>query len=171
MNPRRQVRVLGLGVLLITAVVSGCARGSDSSTTEPGDPVLAALTEAQRELGLDRRGFAGLRLFEQRCVICHGSQGKGDGFNAYNLDPRPAPLEETVAQATDTYLRKVILYGSASVGLSAQCPPRGSTLTETEMRDLLVFLRSLASPSPNGADRDTPSEPPGTVEARSSPRS
>ena len=30
----------------------------------------------------------GKQLFEQYCAICHGQSGEGDGFNAYNLNPK-----------------------------------------------------------------------------------
>jgi len=36
----------------------------------------------------------GKQLFEQYCVVCHGQSGEGDGFNAYNLTPRPHSLSD-----------------------------------------------------------------------------
>jgi mono/diheme cytochrome c family protein len=38
-------------------------------------------------------------LFRHYCAVCHGGEGHGDGFNAYNLDPKPRDLADPAFQA------------------------------------------------------------------------
>src|SRR5687768_1916562 len=63
--------------------------------------------------------------FGQRCATCHGTDGKGSGAAAANLNPKPRDYTDAQWQAsvTDDDLRKVITKGGAAVGKSALMPP------------------------------------------------
>ncbi|MEE9170069.1 MAG: c-type cytochrome [bacterium] len=37
----------------------------------------------------------GKHLYAHYCAVCHGASGEGDGFNAFNLDPRPRNLADS----------------------------------------------------------------------------
>ena len=37
----------------------------------------------------------GKQLYDHYCAVCHGSSGEGDGFNAFNLDPRLRNLADS----------------------------------------------------------------------------
>jgi len=44
----------------------------------------------------------GQQIFKQRCVVCHGQEGKGDGPGSRALEPKPANLpSEKVQGQTD----------------------------------------------------------------------
>ena len=46
----------------------------------------------------------GQEIYRHDCQTCHGEGGAGDGFNAFNLDPRPRDLiarRETSAERLD----------------------------------------------------------------------
>jgi mono/diheme cytochrome c family protein len=94
----------------------------------------------------------GRDVYQHNCLICHGTTGAGDGFNAYNLDPRPRDLSEPVFQArkTDAELADAIRRGGAGVGLSALMPPWGRTLSGRQIDDVILYLRALRrlQPSP-----------------------
>jgi mono/diheme cytochrome c family protein len=87
--------------------------------------------------------------FTHYCKTCHGESGAGDGFNAYNLDPRPRDLSDPAFQKkkTDAELADAIRRGGAGVGLSALMPPWGHTLSDRQIDDLVLYLRMLPAPS------------------------
>ena len=61
----------------------------------------------------------GRTIFAQYCVSCHGVKGRGDGFNATHLDPRPRDLSDRVesymAEGTNEEIFKAIREGMAGV--------------------------------------------------------
>ncbi len=83
--------------------------------------------------------------FTHYCRTCHGESGAGDGFNAYNLDPHPRDLSDPEFQKkkTDAELADAIRRGGAGVGLSALMPPWGHTLSDRQIGDLVLYLRTL----------------------------
>ncbi len=87
----------------------------------------------------------GRSLFRYYCAPCHGEEGRGDGFNAYNLDPRPRDLSEPGfhAERSDDDLAAVIRMGGGAAGLSTGMPPWGRTLGERKIGNLVLYLRSL----------------------------
>lgn len=95
------------------------------------------------ELGYEAR--EGRALFEHYCAICHGEQGRGDGFNAYNLDPRPRDLSESAFQElqSDEELSELIRSGGAAAGLSTAMPPWGRTINDRGVHYLVSYLREL----------------------------
>jgi mono/diheme cytochrome c family protein len=92
----------------------------------------------------------GSEVFDHYCATCHGKEGTGDGFNAFNLDPKPRDFTSPQFQKTkkDRDLLDAIDKGGASVGLSPAMPPWGKTLSPRDIRALVVYVRHLAtSPS------------------------
>jgi mono/diheme cytochrome c family protein len=92
----------------------------------------------------------GRATFQHYCQTCHGETGAGDGFNAFNLDPRPRDLSDPAFQKkkTDAELTDAIQRGGAGVGLSAMMPPWGRTLSPEQVEQVVLYLRSLAKKSP-----------------------
>lgn len=62
-----------------------------------------------------------LEMFAERCAVCHGVDGGGEGPGASNLNPKPADFRSRKWQrsVSDEKMAKVIVYGGTSVGLSA----------------------------------------------------
>jgi mono/diheme cytochrome c family protein len=87
----------------------------------------------------------GRTVFLHYCAPCHGEGGHGDGFNAYNLDPRPRDLSDPEFQAsrTDEDLIAVVRSGGGVAGLSNGMPPWGRTLNEHQIHNVVVLLRTL----------------------------
>jgi len=94
---------------------------------------------------LTYEGRQGQAVYQHYCQTCHGEAGAGDGFNAYNLDPHPRDLSDPAFQKakSDADLADAIRRGGSGVGLSALMPPWGHTLSERQIADVVVFLRSL----------------------------
>ena len=89
----------------------------------------------------------GKKLFEHYCAVCHGESGEGDGFNAYNLNPRPRNLADRQAMKafSDQQIFDVISQGGADRGKSNLMPPWGRTLNERQIRYLVAYIRTLGA--------------------------
>jgi len=89
--------------------------------------------------------YAGALLFQQRCTICHGSDGLGEGpLSLISLDyPSANLLSPRVATNADS-IRRAIADGPLYADISAMMPPWRDELTPTEIEALtqyVVFLR------------------------------
>ena len=125
-------------------------QASTPSTTAASSPVAGASTTPAMpvpDLGYNAR--EGRALFRHYCATCHGEEGHGDGFNAYNLDPKPRDLADSAfhAKRSDDDLAAVIRSGGGAAGLSTGMPPWGRTLKERKIRNLVDYLRTLPAPS------------------------
>jgi len=92
---------------------------------------------------------AGAELFkEQKCARCHGDSGKGDGPTAEKLKDKVKMPDWTdkaaMSQLPDEYFAQIISKGGKDVGKSAIMPSFGEKLNETQIKDLIAFIRSLA---------------------------
>src|SRR5687768_11220145 len=65
-------------------------------------------------------GSSAQTLFSQRCAVCHGTSGKGDGPGAVALNPKPRDYTNTAWQksVSDDELKKIIVQGGQAVGKS-----------------------------------------------------
>lgn len=115
----------------------------------------------------DKHVAKGHQLFLYYCSHCHGAKGRGNGYNAVNLDPRPRDLTDRVepymAESTNEQLFHSIREGVAGAfpekgdaaekkekkaeedeeGGSPLMPYWGYTLSEDEIWDLLAYIRTL----------------------------
>jgi mono/diheme cytochrome c family protein len=101
----------------------------------------------------------GAEVYKHYCSICHGDNGKGDGFNSTNLavPPRNFSAAQFWRQATDEHLLLAVSKGGPAVGKSVLMPAWGKTLTDRNMRDIVAFLHTLAEQNgPTGDDGDRP---------------
>lgn len=87
----------------------------------------------------------GKRLFEHYCSVCHGVEGAGDGFNSYNLNPKPNSFRDSVymSNLSDFNLQQVILLGGQSMNKSTLMPAYFHTLTEIQIERLVKFIRTF----------------------------
>lgn len=62
--------------------------------------------------------------YESVCSTCHGATGSGDGPGSASLNPKPRTFTDSEWQksVTDEHIKKVIVYGGASVGKNANMP-------------------------------------------------
>ena len=91
---------------------------------------------------------AGKVLFLSACVPCHGTEGKGDGQAAKDLNPKPRNLTDAayMAKLDDRYLYELVSRGGIAVGKSAQMPE--FALSPQDIQNLIAFVRTLSNPAP-----------------------
>ncbi len=97
----------------------------------------------------------GKQLFEQYCVVCHGQSGEGDGFNAYNLTPRPHSLSDStyMKSLSSETLTETISGGGKGVNKSVLMPAYQNTLSKTQISNLVVYIETFTQtklPRPMG---------------------
>jgi len=143
--------VAALGLLILAG--AGACRNAGRQASSPVRPAPPEATTGGTgetaaafpapELGYNAR--EGQALFRHYCAPCHGEEGHGDGFNAFNLDPRPRDLgaPELQAQRSDEDLTSLLRTGGGAAGLSSAMPPWGRTLSERQIQSLLRYLRTL----------------------------
>ena len=88
----------------------------------------------------------GKAVYDLNCAPCHGTAGKGDGPAAAALNPKPKDLVDKgfVNTLKDDFLEKLIKGGGPTVGLSPVMPPFGTALKESDIENVIAYLRSLA---------------------------
>ena len=89
---------------------------------------------------------AGLEVQKKSCLRCHGAEGKGDGPAAKLMKTKPTDWtnREPMSKLSDDYLVTIITKGGDSVGKSKLMPAFGDKLSETEVHDVIAFIRSLS---------------------------
>lgn len=87
----------------------------------------------------------GKRLFEHYCSVCHGVEGAGDGFNSYNLIPKPNSFRDSVymSHLSDSNLQQIITLGGENTNKSTMMPSYSHTLTEIQIERLVKFIRTF----------------------------
>ena len=125
----------GGAMLLLSA--AACRREAKAPAARTAPP------EMSYELRMGRE------VYRHYCQTCHGEGGAGDGFNAFNLDPRPRDLSDAAFQKkkSDADLVDAVRRGGAGVGLSPLMPPWGHTLSATEVREVVLFVRTFRKPA------------------------
>jgi mono/diheme cytochrome c family protein len=124
--------------------LAGCRGGAAPGARD-------VLQEAFRQDDLTADEAQGHQVFLARCATCHGAEGRGDGQNAYNLDPPPPDFRESLAKLPAAERRRVVLGGTAAIGRSALCPPNGRSLSPEEVDAVVAWL--------DAASRRPPEEP------------
>lgn len=124
-----------LTVLLLISLV-GCSKKAKEAHPAPA---VAEAVPLSYELRMGRD------TYRHYCMICHGEGGAGDGFNAFNLDPHPRDYSDPEFQKkkSNAELADAIRRGGAGVGLTALMPPWGHTLSDAQINQVVLYIRTL----------------------------
>jgi mono/diheme cytochrome c family protein len=135
----RRFRRRSIGAFLLLMAAAAC-----SKRTPAPKAVTASAPVDSYELRL------GKGIYGHYCQTCHGETGAGDGFNAFNLDPRPRDLSDPALQKkkSDAELADTIRRGGAGVGQSVLMPPWGHTLSARQIDEVILYMRALRKPEP-----------------------
>jgi len=123
--------------------------GSTTDSARVVDSTLQ-LTVAHPVRSVSYEEQQGAFLYNRYCAVCHGQEGKGDGFNAFNLDPRPRDLSDStyMRALSDDQIVQTISGGGRSVNHSPLMPAYGWTLKKQQIRHVASFIRSLTGLRP-----------------------
>lgn len=132
------------GAILIIVVLFFSMLSCSKKDASHQDVVLE--TADSFEEIVDRELAEGRRIYGKYCSVCHGVEGRGDGFNAYNLDPKPRNFADSSyrAKLDSALIVETITSGGASVGHSALMPGWGGTLSETDINNVSHYVLYLS---------------------------
>ena len=136
---------------------SGQATTSVTLGTIAGHYQLSATTTGKTqqvnlqivEIALGYQQQLGSLLEEKYCARCHDSESSAERVSNYdNLEVKPHPFAEgeTLNKMSDADLVAMIQHGGPALSKSALMPPYGSTLTASEVRALIAYIRAVADP-------------------------
>ncbi len=115
-----------------------------SDSTSAVDSASQTLAAPVHELTYEER--EGQFLYTKYCDVCHGDAGKGDGFNAYNLNPKPQDFSDAryMNALSDQQIIQAITYGGSAINKSPLMPPWGGRLDKQRIEYLAAYVRSFA---------------------------
>lgn len=134
---------IGLLIGLIVGI-SGCP-SKEAAPAEPKAAEPAPVPKPAPEAAVDPVAKAA-EIYQNRCTVCHGEGGKGDGAGSAALDPKPRDFTsaEWQAEVTDEHIRKIIAYGGAAVGKAPTMPANPDLDENSEVvGELVKYIRGL----------------------------
>jgi len=83
-----------------------------------------------------------VQYYKDKCLVCHGVTGEGDGEGSKELDPKPRSFRDREWQrsVTDDKIRNATLKGGPAVGLSEAMPAYPDLEGQDEKLEGLVAL-------------------------------
>ncbi len=148
------VRIVALVWLLFTlTLLTSCSLASPAPVEQPGNPVSQSAPAQQAtqpfELPTRRPSVSdGEILYQQKCVRCHGEQGRGDGEMAAQIQ---AQFGNPVADLTGDVIARATTpeqwYDTVSNGhLQKGMPGFAGSLDVDQRWDVIAYAWSLAAP-------------------------
>jgi mono/diheme cytochrome c family protein len=120
-------------------IAASCSRQRAAESSPPSDRRGEDTVMSVHAPILTYEQLEGKDLFGAYCAVCHGSGGAADGFNTFNLDPKPHDLTDStyVAGLNDDALKQVIRLGGIGVNKSNLMPAYRWTLSENQIEYLV----------------------------------
>src|SRR5262245_54093717 len=114
-----------------------------SSTPPPNEAPAGGGTTATTAAGSGEVSMAVAdKVFTERCVLCHGASGMGDGVGGQALNPKPRNFHDKtyMATLTDEQIENTILNGKPGTAM----PPWKGIVSESEAKSLVLKVRSFS---------------------------
>lgn len=89
---------------------------------------------------------SGAAVFQRYCATCHGANADGAGAAAKLFKPPPADL--TRSARSDAYKESIIRRGGGAMGRSSGMPPWGQELSDAQIQDVVLYLRTVKAVRP-----------------------
>ncbi len=121
-----------LGLILILGAILA-APAPAASEEQPA--VVSAGEESRPSLEF------GALVFQQRCVLCHGNKGMGEGLMPLSMkNYPPTNLFQARYGKTEKDIREVVIWGGKKGQMSQLSPPWGDELTWREIESVVLFV-------------------------------
>jgi len=137
--------VLGLALVAVQGCGGSSAPAAGGQTGAPGASSSTAAGAQPPTISPAVRKRA-KETFLTTCATCHGETGQGDGPGAAALEPKPRKFGDKAWQAsvTDEHIEKVMVYGGAAAGKSAQMPAHPMLKDNAALRSAMrEYVRSF----------------------------
>jgi mono/diheme cytochrome c family protein len=123
----RRLRIPG-SVLLMALILGSCSKPPEDSAGTADESA----------------SHAGETIFQTRCFVCHGREGKGDGPASTGLGATVRDLTSPSWQdpTSDETIRSVIRNGAQAVGGSPAMTPNRD-LSDGQVQSLVRYIRTL----------------------------
>jgi mono/diheme cytochrome c family protein len=141
------------GLFLSTMIFFGCKIQSGNISAAMSDSTksfTAIVTSAKYADNLTRVEYKGRSVYNQYCRVCHGEDGDGKGFNAYNLKNsfgvQPADFTDSTFMVNHTMetITNVVAKGGKRVNKSQYMPPWGETLNREEIENVVTYIKMFS---------------------------
>ena len=134
------MQVLRLAKLAPLLMLAFCNESSGNTAPEK-KPSKAALPTASAPAELSPEAEA-KDIAKNRCSMCHGPSGLGDGPTAATLNPKPRDFtsKDWQKSVADSQIRSVIVNGGAAAGKSPLMPPNPDLKDKPAAVDELVKI-------------------------------
>lgn len=88
----------------------------------------------------------GARIFAERCTLCHGTDGLGEGILSLSVKdyPNASLMDKRLFKNIDE-MKEVIVYGGGLERVSGEMPPWGDELTSTQLESVVMFTDLLVN--------------------------
>ena len=145
--------VLILAAMLSMLFIVSCRRSqqaglhvSANDSTKSADSTIAQSVLPVSPMTYEET--QGKLVYTKYCAVCHGQEGQGDGFNAYNLDPKPRDFSDSayMKSLSNDQIVQTITGGGRSVNKSVLMPPYGQTLNKQQIRFVAEYVRTFSVP-------------------------
>ena len=141
-----------ISALVFAACLAAAACSDGSPESGPARPAgtapAAAPAPAAPAAAAADAATQAARLFNERCVTCHGPEGAGDGPASAGLTPPPRNFKDPAWQqsVSDEHLDRIIQFGGAAVGKSPAMPANPDLMSKPDVvAALRAHIRELAS--------------------------
>jgi len=137
-RPDRCLKLMGIAVAMFGLALTSPAQEKSESKQKWTAP--AGEAQKKNPVSADESSLAaGHRIYQYRCVSCHGTTGNGDGPDAIDLGIHPAKfLDPALREETDGALFWKITTGKKPM------PDYGRKLSPTDRWNVINYLRTLA---------------------------
>ena len=139
----RPVSAVAVAIALFTlgnALIAGCGNKSEQSSTDGTTSTQTETTPAPAATATVE--MDGAKIYAEKCTVCHGPGGKGDGPGGAALNPKPRDHTDGayMNSRTDEQLLEVLHNGKGAM------PAWKGILTDDQLKAVLAHVRSLANP-------------------------
>jgi mono/diheme cytochrome c family protein len=151
---RRMALRSSIIIVLLALIAAGNSACRKKVVRAANDPLRNAYgtepnwNNPDKVIPLDYQETIGQHVFYQYCVWCHADSSPAGPSNRMNLNPMPDLMNDgaKLNGLSDEYLRNIITLGGAAMGKSPMMPAWGKTLSQEEIRGVILFARAIAQP-------------------------